>query len=57
MVNIKEIESNIVEAKKKLKGLSSNYKENFNLISKKILLAVEEIEELKIENKNKLAKQ
>ena len=51
MENIKEIESNIVEAKKKLKGLSSNYKENFNLISKKILLAVEEIEELKIENK------
>ena len=51
MVNIKEIESNIVEAKKKLKGLSSNYKENFNLISKKILLEVEEIEELKVEKK------
>ena len=49
MANIKEIESNIAEAKKKLKGLSSNYKENFNLISKKIILEVEEIEELKVE--------
>ena len=49
MANIKEIERNIVEAKKKLKRLSPNYKENFNLILNKTLLEVEEIDELKVE--------